>query len=96
MSSVAAVVLVGLLYRFFAAQPKARNYILAGILGVQGVQLWMGTGYRWNDTPWDDHWINITVPARLKSEPNLYLTMGVPTNSFVAPYLSPVPAWSIS
>ncbi len=89
MSSVAAVVLVGLLYRFFAAQPKARNYILAGILGVQGVQLWMGTSYRWNDTPWDEHWINITVPARLKSEPNLYLTMGTPTNSFVAPYLSP-------
>jgi hypothetical protein len=89
MSSVAAVVLVGLLYRFFAAQPKARNYILAGILGVQGVQLWMGSSYRWNGTPWDDHWINITVPARLESEPNLYLTMGTPTNSFVAPYLSP-------
>lgn len=89
MSSVAAVVVVGLLYRFFATQPKARNYILAGILGVQGVQLWMGTAYRWNDTPWDDHWINIVVPARLKSDPNLYLTMGTPTNSFVAPYLSP-------
>jgi hypothetical protein len=89
MSSVAAVVLVGLLYRFFAAQPKARNYIIAGILGIQGVQLWMGTSYRWNDTAWDDHWINITVPATLKSEPNLYLTMGTPTNSFVAPYLSP-------
>jgi hypothetical protein len=89
ISSVAAVVLVALLYRFFAAQPKARNYILAGILGVQGVQLWMGTSYRWNDTPWDDHWVNITVPARLKSEPNLYLTMGTPSNSFVAPYLSP-------
>src|SRR5882672_57140 len=89
MSSVAAVVLVGLLYRFFAAQPKARNYILAGILGVQGVQLWMGTSYRWNGAPWDDHWINITVPAKLKSEPNLYLTMGTPTNSFLAPYLSP-------
>jgi hypothetical protein len=89
MSSVAAVVVVGLLYRFFAAQPKARNYILAAILGVQGVQLWMGASYRWNETPWDDHWINITVPAKLTSEPNLYLTMGTPTNSFVAPYLAP-------
>lgn len=89
MSSVAAVVVVGLLYRFFAAQPKVRNYILAAILGVQGVQLWMGASYRWNETPWDDHWINIVVPAKLKSEPNLYLTMGTPTNSFVAPYLSP-------
>lgn len=89
MSSVAAVVLVGLLYRFFAAQPKTRNYILACILGVQGVQLWMGTSYRWNNTPWDDHWVNITLPATLKSEPNLYLTMGTPSNSFVAPYLPP-------
>jgi hypothetical protein len=89
MSSVAAVVVVGLLYRFFADQPKVRNYILAGILGVQGVQLWMGTSYRWNGTPWDDHWINIVVPAKLKSEPNLYLTMGNPTNSFIAPYLAP-------
>ena len=48
MSSVAAVVIVALLFRIFATQPKARNYILAAILGVQGVQLWMGADYRWN------------------------------------------------
>ncbi len=89
MSSVAAVVTVTLLYRLFATQPKARNYILAGILGVQCVQLWMGSDYRWNQVPWDGHWINISVPAKLKSEPNLYLTMGTPTNSFIAPYLAP-------
>ena len=89
MSSVAAVVVVGLIYRCFASRPKVRNYIIAGILGIQGVQLWMGTTYRWNETPWDDHWINIAVPAKLKTESNLYLTMGTPTNSFVAPYLAP-------
>jgi hypothetical protein len=89
MSSVAAVVTVALLYRLFATQPKARNYILAGILGVQGVQIWMGTDYRWNQVPWDGHWINISVPAKLKSESSLYLTMGTPTNSFIAPYLAP-------
>jgi len=89
MSSVAAVVTVALLFRLFAARPKARNYVLAVILGVQGIQLWMGADYRWNQTPWDDRWINIVVPARLKSEPNLFLTMGAQTNSFVAPYLSP-------
>jgi len=70
-------------------QPRTRSYILAGILGIQGVQLWMGADYRWNQTPWDDHWINIAVPAKLKSETNLYLTMGAQTNSFVAPYLAP-------
>jgi hypothetical protein len=89
MSSVAAVVVVALLYRLFPVRQKARGYILAGILGLQGVQLWMGADYRWNGTPWDEHWINIAVPAKLKSEAALYLTMGVQTNSFVAPYLSP-------
>jgi hypothetical protein len=89
MSSVAAVVIVAMLFRLFATQPKARNYVLAGILGVQGVQLWMGADYRWNDAPWNDHWIDVTVPAKLASEPNLYLTMGAQTNSFIAPYLAP-------
>ncbi len=40
-------------------------------------------------TPWDAHWINIAVPAKLASESNLYLTIGAQTNSFVAPYLAP-------
>jgi hypothetical protein len=89
MSSVAAVVIVALLFRVFAMQPKARNYALASILGMQGVQLWMGADFRWNETPWDDHWINIEVPAKLKSESNLFLTMGAQTNSFITPYLAP-------
>jgi hypothetical protein len=89
MSCVAAVVAVGLLYRLLPTQRKARNYILAVILGIQGVQLWMGTDYRWNQTAWDERWINIEVPAKLKSVPSLYLTMGTPTNSFIAPYLDP-------
>ena len=89
MSSVAAVaVLVALLYRLFATQPKVRNYILAGILGVQGVQLWMGTDYRWNQAPWDEHWINITVPAAQVGI-QLYMTIGAQTNSFVALDLAP-------
>jgi branched-subunit amino acid transport protein len=89
MSSVAAVVIVALLIRLFATQPKARNYVIACILGIQGVQLWMGADFRWNETPWDDHWINIEVPAKLKSESSLFFTMGAQTNSFIAPYLAP-------
>jgi hypothetical protein len=89
MSSVAAVVLVALLHRLFATRPKVRNYVLAGILGVQAVQLWMGADYRWNEAPWDRHWINIEVPAKLRSESNLYLTIGAQTNSFLALYLAP-------
>jgi hypothetical protein len=89
MSSVAAVVTIAILFRLFATQPKARNYVLVGILGVQGVQLWMGADYRWNEAPWNDHWIDATVPAKLASEPSLYLTIGGQTNSFLAPYLAP-------
>jgi len=89
MSSVAAVVIIAILFRLFATHPKARNYVLVGILGVQGVQLWMGADYRWNETPWNDHWIDVTVPAELASEPNLYLTIGAQSNSFIAPYLAP-------
>jgi hypothetical protein len=89
MSSIAAVVIVALLIRLFATQPKARNYVIACILGIQGVQLWMGADFRWNQTPWDDHWINIEVPVKLKSESSLFFTMGAQTNSFVAPYLAP-------
>jgi hypothetical protein len=89
LSSVAAVVIVALLFRLFATRPKARNYVIASILGLQGVQLWMGADYRWNQVPWDDHWINIAVPASLRLEPNLFLTLGAQTNSFVAPYLAP-------
>ncbi len=89
MSSVAAVVIVALLFRLFEAQPKVRNYILAGIMGIQGIQLYMGTDYRWNPANWDDHWINVAMPAQLASEPDLYLTMGAQTNSFMAAYLPP-------
>jgi hypothetical protein len=89
MSSVAAVVIVALLIRLFATQPKARNYVIACILGFQGVQLWLGADYRWNQAPWDDHWIKIEVPVKLKSESSLFFTMGAQTNSFVAPYLAP-------
>jgi hypothetical protein len=88
MANVAAVVMVALLFRLFAKQSNARNYVLAGILALQGVQLWMGADYRWNPTPWDERWIRIEVPAKLASEPNLYLTMGAQTNSFITPYLA--------
>jgi hypothetical protein len=89
MASVAAVVLAALLFRLFAARPKVRNYILLGIFATQGVQLWMGTDYRWTaPIPWDDHWFRTTVPAKLASEPNLFLTIGSESDSFIAPYLA--------
>jgi hypothetical protein len=89
MSHVAAVVIVALLFRLFAMQPRTRNYVIAAIISAQGVQLWMGADYRWNQAPWDEHWINVDVPAKLKAEPSLFLTIGSQTNSFIALYLAP-------
>jgi len=88
MASVAAVIIVALIFRCFATQPKLRNYILIGIFVVQGVQLWMGTDFRWNPVPWGGPWFRIAVPERLKTESNLYLTMGIQSHSFIAPFLA--------
>jgi hypothetical protein len=85
---VAAVVIVGLVFRLFATRPKVRNYILAAIFGVQAVQLWMGTQYRWHEVSWGGPWLNVAVPETLRTEPSLYLTVGLQSNSFVAPYLA--------
>ncbi|HWX81939.1 MAG TPA: hypothetical protein VNZ02_17690 [Steroidobacteraceae bacterium] len=87
MASVAAVVIVALLFRVFAGRPKVRNYVLAAIFGVQAIQLWMGTDYRWNPVPWDGQWFRIAVPEKLSTASNLYLTMGAQSHSFMAAFL---------
>jgi hypothetical protein len=88
MASVTAVVVIALLFRLFATRPKARNYILAAIFATQFIQLWLGAGLRWNAVPWDGRWFTVSVPERLASEPNLYLTIGSQSNSFIAPFLA--------
>ena len=65
-----------------------RNYILATIFVVQAVQLYMGAEYRWNGVPWGGPWLDVSVPDRLKTESDLYLTLGVQSNSFLAPFLA--------
>jgi hypothetical protein len=89
MACVAAALIVSLLFRLFSSIPQARNYILAAIFGVQALQLWMGTVYRWDPQPWGGPWLDVTIPARLHNEPSLYLTIGMQSNSFIAPYLAP-------
>jgi hypothetical protein len=88
MACVAAVVIVGLLFRLFAARPKVRNYALFAVLGIQIIQLSFGASYRWNWSPWDRYWLTVEMPEKLATEPNLYLTMGVQSNSFIASYLA--------
>jgi hypothetical protein len=87
MACIAAVVIVGVLFRLFAA-PKARNYILIAIFGAQVISLWLGTQYRWTASPWGGPWFDVAVPQKLRTESNLYLSMGVQSYSFIAPYLA--------
>jgi hypothetical protein len=88
MACVAAVVIAGMLFRLFELRPKVRNYLLAVIFAVQAVQLSMGAEYRWTGVPWGGQWFDVSVPDRLRTEPNLYLTLGTQSNSFLAPFLA--------
>jgi hypothetical protein len=88
MACVAAAVIVGLLFRLFESLPKVRNYILAFIFVTQAVQLYMGAEFRWNGVPWGGQWFDVSVPKKLKTEPQLYLTLGTQSNSFLAPFFA--------
>jgi hypothetical protein len=88
MACIAAAVIVGILFRLFESRPKVRNYILAIIFVSQAVQLYMGAEYRWNGVPWGGQWFDVSIPEKLKTEPNLYLTLGTQSNSFLAPFLA--------
>lgn len=85
MASVTGVVLVALLLNAFALRTAA--WVFAAILGIQGLQLFMGTDYRDGALPWNHPWLEVELPQKLASEASLYLTMGVQSNSFVAAYL---------
>jgi hypothetical protein len=88
MASIAAVVVVALIFRLFDSRPKVRNYVLAAVLGAQIIQFSFGANHRWSWVPWDREWLSIEVPGKLATEPNLYLTMGSQSNSFIAPFLA--------
>lgn len=89
MGSVAAVMIVALVFMLFSGRPKVRNYVLIVVFGAQLIQLCCGTNYRWAPAPWDRHWLEIDLPEKSATESDLYLTMGVQSNSFIAAYLPP-------
>lgn len=88
MGCVAAVLVVAFAFALFESRPKARNYFLAAILTVQGLQVWEGSDHRWREAAWGGTWFNVEMPQRLASEPNLYLSIGVQSNSFLVPFLA--------
>jgi hypothetical protein len=88
MACVAAVLDVALIFRLFSGRLRVRTYLLLAVVGVQILQVCVGTEYRpwlsWHDGPW----VNLSMPPRLASQDDLYFLMGEQTNSFIAPYLS--------
>ncbi len=84
---LAGVALVGLSFEVFRGQAKLRNYVFAFALGVQLVQLGLGTQYRWDSVAWGGPWFDVRVPEPLRTTPYLYLTIGGESKSYIAPFL---------
>jgi hypothetical protein len=87
MACVAAVLAVALLFRLLANHTLGRNGILLALFVAQGTQLAIGTDYRWNPAPWDGRWFDVEIPEKLAIESNLYLSIGMQSNSYIAPFL---------
>ncbi len=89
MSCVAAVLLAVLVFRLFR-RLAWRNLLLLLFCGVQVLQIGMAAQLRWNSSPWGSGpWFQIELPAQLRSQPNLFLTEGAQSYSFVAPFVHP-------
>jgi len=90
MACVAGAIAVALLDRLAAARPKTANFILILLLAAQIVQLSIGAELRSSAVPWNSGpWLEVQVPQRLATEPNLYLTIGIQSHSYIAAYLAP-------
>ncbi|HEX4266520.1 MAG TPA: hypothetical protein VHY36_01435 [Steroidobacteraceae bacterium] len=89
MACVAAVLAIVLLFRSCSDWPRLRNYLLLTFFIVQFYQLRIGTEYP-PDLPWDHApWFEISIPKSVASDPGLYFSIGVESDSFIAPYLAP-------
>jgi hypothetical protein len=87
MACVATVLAVALLFRLLVNHTLGRNGIMLALLVAQGTALALGTEFRWNQAPWDGRWFDVEIPEKLASQPNLYLSIGMQSNSYIAPFL---------
>jgi hypothetical protein len=89
MACVCGVLVIALLLQLLPSSPKSRAVILGALAVTQAFQLVWGSELRWTSVPWDGGpWFEIETPASLSSEPALYLTLGIQSDSFIAPYLA--------
>ena len=88
MACVAASLIVAILVRLFHARVRMQVYTLTTIFFLQGTQLLLGADLRWNPVSWDRQWLDVRISDKLAHDPSLFLSIGVQSNSFIAPYLS--------
>ncbi len=88
MSSVAAVLIAVLLEVLLGARRKLLTYATGLIVLLQLAGVGLGAELRANPVDWGTGWIDLSGARRLTGETNLYLTVGVQSNSFLAPFLT--------
>jgi hypothetical protein len=89
MACVASVLVAFLTYRLFRAHPRVWPCAIAAMLVAQIYQVQGLTDFR-SPLPWKgEAWFDVSVPKPLASQPALYFSVGIQSNSFVVPYLAP-------
>jgi hypothetical protein len=89
MACVAGVLATVLAFRLWLRSPRLLSWVLAAALGVQFLQLHLGTEYH-AALPWPDGpWFQVSVPTTQATHDALYFTIGEQSDSFLAPYLAP-------
>jgi len=88
MACVASVLIAYLTHRLSAGRPRVCVCAIAAILAVQVYQVQAGMEFR-PPLPWGgEAWFDVSVPKALASQPSLYFSVGIQSNSFVVPYLA--------
>lgn len=88
MACVAATLSVVMVFCLFGSRLKVVVYAMSAILGVQAFQLSVGAEYRYHAAWQHRPWFDVSVPGKLAQQPNLYLSLGMQSDSFLVPFLA--------
>jgi hypothetical protein len=86
MSSVAAVVLASLLFRF-SAKLRFLAYAAGPLLLLQAGVTVATSEHRWTPTAYGKQWFEVAIPAPLQQQPTLFLNLNTMPASFLLPFL---------
>lgn len=87
MACVASAALALALQRLYARWPSGTIAAVLAMFTIQATQFALGTDWRREGAAWEGPWLRVEIPARLRSEPNLYLSAGFMSGSAFIPFL---------